>query len=70
MKKTDLDLFKRYYIFKIPDYYPSGGMYDLEFTTDDESEALDLNLKFNKEPYYSSHVYDTLEKVFIYRSVK
>ena len=34
-----MDLTKRYWVFVIYYYYPSGGFHDIELTTDDEGEA-------------------------------
>ncbi|QEM43060.1 hypothetical protein CHOTACABRAS_6 [Bacillus phage Chotacabras] len=34
-----VDIQHRYWLFDIPEFYPSGGLYDIEHTTDNVEEA-------------------------------
>lgn len=54
--KIQHDLKKRYWLFDYARYYPSGGMFDLEFTTDSLDEAL---AKCSNDYYDHNHILDT-----------
>ena len=40
MMDNTIDLTKRYYLFSISEYYPAGGLSDVEETFDNLDEAL------------------------------
>ena len=40
------DLSKRFWCYGYSEYYPSGGMDDLKFTTDDLDEAMNFSDKY------------------------
>lgn len=47
---------KRYLVFHMPQYYPSGGWDDLTGMTDSKEEAFDLA---RSEPYIAYTIIDT-----------
>ena len=65
MEIKDLKMNKRYMIFNSPQYYPSGGMGDLVFATDDKDEAEKV-FKFLKDDldYDLVDMHDYTEKYY------
>lgn len=53
------DLEKRYWLFEIYKYYPSGGFEDISLTSDDLKEVME---KFNKSNSDDKYIFDSLEK--------
>lgn len=57
----------RYLLFHCPYYYPSGGMKDCIFKTNNRDELRPFINKNLTEPYLNSiHYYDTVEDKIIY----
>lgn len=58
------DLRKRYWVFVVAAYYPSGGLDDIAHTTSDLEEARALK-KAARDPYAYPSIFDSLENEMV-----
>jgi hypothetical protein len=72
IKKVELDLSKRFWIFAHADYEACGGMEDIKATFDTLDEAIKVIERYGQMPQFSApfcieagHIYDSLEKEIV-----
>lgn len=56
---------KRYALFLGSEFYPSGGFYDLDGTTDDREEAIRRAVAHCEDRYHWAHVIDLHTGAFV-----
>lgn len=56
---ASIDLHKQYWVFCCPQYYPLGGLEDINFTTNDKDEAIE------KANEFYSYCFDSISKTII-----
>ena len=54
----------RYWVFYIPEYYPSGGLGDINITTNIEEEAIIYCEDNNTDIYQYYTLFDSVDKLW------